>query len=663
MASNSLHTTSPGDRTPSPHTVSLGSTSYHDKQSRRSVSQAPSLASRRSHRELSGYAEEFDYDLDEPDDDNASADDTDVETFIRARSSAPQQNIFEETVVTEEAAQQRANEAHPQEIVDRQPQFSSNSNSQYDNNNNYIGINPTTVTGDGPRYSVGSKVPSNGVTAEDIKKFPFVAQDGRRFKLTHWSDANNLPPSNSIVEHKMYFETSQEEDRDQVRFEPDTIRHIGEGLGSGRKWLGFLDPARPNTLVTRCKIRPDGVVKKSGLQALQEWPQPDVVIPSLKSLQDIATEFPNHVWGKIIRIFHAEGINGVQAYNMLPDAYKDKLQEPYLTAHPTKEKLGRPANKLEHAFGREIEQAMSEDRKYRAVYQTRGKGKSRRTTVPSVVPVAVKRKAKDGDDTPNEDNKASIEPDNGTVGNGIKRQRRVRLDPNRIIPRLSPSVTSLDRQESITHVYASDVDELRTQKRVENHIQNTLELLADRIAFRDYADEATLPERLRRAETEFNQEFNYFMQQEYPDGVGLSQASLPKAGESDDMFVVLLSVLDRASASNPATVHVAARDLRVKAFNILDRFLQGLQASIKQQIAASLRTGTPLPKGLINDYTDSIVPAAGGVSAPGAGPPRLPNFGNSGRSGFMPPPRGFAASKSRLSLPLASWNTLPENAT
>lgn len=110
---------------------------------------------------------------------------------------------------------------------------------------------------------------------------------------------------------------------------------LGEGSGSDLMAL-FGDDTEPRTkwplVVERARV---------GKSVYAGYPAGDTVLPAHLTLEQIASQYANHVWGQMLRVFVAEGWDAPRIYKALPLDARAKRQK------------GRPWNFLQHGIGRE----------------------------------------------------------------------------------------------------------------------------------------------------------------------------------------------------------------------------------------------------------------------------------------------------------------------
>lgn len=246
---------------------------------------------------------------------------------------------------------------------------------------------------------------------------------------------SNFRPSGSnyrIVDRREDAQQMSDEERVHVRQPPLEEYHKPQristnekhGMHSGTHWLGYFDPQRDDVAVTKCPLeipRARGCPGRGRQHAWPNYPDYKAIIPAGKSLSEICREFPNHVWGEMLRIFIAEGWAARRIFDNFPEDVRRSCEN-----GPGKKKKTvdeRPHNFLQAAMGREIDIMSNEDNVYRRIIRNPNKGKKAR-----VPPGDLKRPRANSDGSDGSDNdddysrsKKRRETSSSSVGNSTQR--------------------------------------------------------------------------------------------------------------------------------------------------------------------------------------------------------------------------------------------------
>ncbi|KPI38876.1 uncharacterized protein AB675_5836 [Cyphellophora attinorum] len=380
----------------------------------------------------------------------------------------------------------------------------------------------------------------HAITAEDKEAYPFDDQTGR-YKLLGWNSKEKpLEHEGSMVEVRMPLGTSTVDNHERARYssEPQTI---GTGLDAGVGWLGYLDDARRDLLVTRCPIKLQAPLRRMTARLMQ-FKSPEVVIPALMKLEEIAEHYPNHVWGKMLRIFVAEGYKGPAIYNMLPQGARTPLALDVAN--------NRPANYLQHAIGREQDHAMLEEPKpyFRMIRMNKSKGHAK----------VQKRKMDD------DDHDVDIEDDHNEASTS-KRQK-------------------LSKTRSNTQAYPLSADEMENQQRVDIQIQRTKMLLSDRLMVRNRdLVHQSFRERLQLVEKEWYEAYNKFLSDYHLFQTDKTMLP-PICNQNNEPFEVILTVVEHEQRLNEATANDEAM-LRNTAYGVLEFFLASFEDTLSAELS------------------------------------------------------------------------------
>jgi hypothetical protein len=413
---------------------------------------------------------------------------------------------------------------------------------------------------------------SNTVTAADKEAYPFEDHTSH-YKLLGWhSKEEPLEHEGFMVEHRMPLGTSDEDDHERARYD-NKPQPVGTGLDAGVGWLGYLDDARPGVLVTRCPIKLEAPLRRM-TPRLNQFKSPEEVVPALMTLEEIAEHYPNHVWGKMLRIFVAEGYKGPAIYNMLPKDARDPLASDVAN--------NRPANYLQHAIGREQDHAMLEEPipYFRKIRMNKSKGH----------PKVQKRKMDDDDhddvveDDHDEAPTSKRQKLSKTRSKPIRGETKAKKSPVRLSVQTSKAVADLVRKPNSTEAYPLSADEMETQQRVDIQIQRTKMLLSDRLMVRSYdLVHQSFCERLQLVEKEWYEAFNKFLS-----GYHLFQTDKtvlpPISNQNNEPFEVILTVIEHEQRLNKATATNEAM-LRSTAYGVLEFFLASFEESLSAELS------------------------------------------------------------------------------
>ena len=427
------------------------------------------------------------------------------------------------------------------------------------------------------------------VTGKTKKDYPLVDEPGR-YQMKNRPNWQEMTPeqqaSVTVVDRKMKFVTSTTEERKAVRFAPPIAKgtgyKIGKGLKSGKGYLGYLDPSRPDTAVTNRPLKIDG---KKLSKPFAKYPAPEQIIPAGLSLGDICSMYPNHVWGQTLRIFAAEDLNGTQVHAMLPHDF---------LVNQKKALQGRKANYMEHAIGRQADAAMVEDGFARRMYMNKSKGRKRKQNIDN--------EEDDDDEDATMDDEDAVDADGQAVGNTrnqaqpSKRQKTSKssskpgdrnkiIRPSRLSVLGSHAVRSLVRQSPFSRIPPESVLEMQWQQQLENQSQIVKMLLSDRIMARDQKMvTSSFSQRMSQAEQVYREEFNHFV----ATGPLLDSSAdvlPPILDEHGDAFEVLLTIKEHEKIrSGQSAEQLSAPILRRKAYKELNAFLTQLKSEVIDEL-------------------------------------------------------------------------------
>ncbi|EXJ76925.1 hypothetical protein A1O3_10082 [Capronia epimyces CBS 606.96] len=181
------------------------------------------------------------------------------------------------------------------------------------------GAGPGTAQGAGPGTAQGSGTDGRRRAFSNNPRLPRV-RDVMPRSAPHQRLSTNLVPSQQAIT-------------------------LGRGRNSGLNQLALfgLDDV-PRT------IYPLEVHRgRMGRASSSQYPAADTILPARLSLQEICKQYPNHVWGSLLRIFIAEGWTAEQIWQELPEDYRHN------------EATTRPWNYIQAAFGRETDQMTKEE--------------------------------------------------------------------------------------------------------------------------------------------------------------------------------------------------------------------------------------------------------------------------------------------------------------
>lgn len=163
---------------------------------------------------------------------------------------------------------------------------------------------------------------------------------------------------------------------------------LGSGYNSGRNRLAIFTSGNVDTPRTTFPIRVER--GRFGRAADARYPSADQILPGGLSLPEICAQYPNHVWGSMMRVFLAEEWHAERIWNALPQDVRH---------HTTR---ARPWNYIQQAIGREID---------RMFFEVTG---CRRVPVPREVGEAVGSNEDDsdgdGDDVADDTDGARLDP-------------------------------------------------------------------------------------------------------------------------------------------------------------------------------------------------------------------------------------------------------------